>query len=66
MQTRLYTDNIPVYLDVYNSLYKDIMDRTYPPGEYLPWRNCSISEIWCQQKYSSASSCYFARRWYDY
>ena len=33
MQTRLYTDNIPVYLDVYNSLYKDIMDGTYPPGE---------------------------------
>ena len=35
MQTRLYTDNIPVYLDVYNSLYKYIMDGTYPPGEYL-------------------------------
>lgn len=36
MQTRLYTDNVPVYLDVYNSLYKDITNGNYPAGERLP------------------------------
>lgn len=36
MNTKLHPENIPAYIDVYNSLYKDIMDGVYPPNETLP------------------------------
>ena len=36
MKTKLHHQSIPAYLDVYNSLYTDIVTGIYPPGEHLP------------------------------
>ena len=36
MNTKLHPENIPAYIGVYNSLYKDITDGVYPPNETLP------------------------------
>lgn len=36
MKTKLQNENMPVYLDVYNSLYSDIVQGIYPPNEHLP------------------------------
>ncbi|MDO4600209.1 MAG: GntR family transcriptional regulator [[Ruminococcus] gnavus] len=36
MKTKLHHQSIPAYLDVYNSLYTDIITGIYPPGEHLP------------------------------
>lgn len=36
LNTKFHPENIPVYIGVYNSLYKDIIDGIYPPNETLP------------------------------
>ncbi|MEG1992839.1 MAG: winged helix-turn-helix domain-containing protein, partial [Acetivibrio sp.] len=45
MNINLQNENIPIYLDVYNSLYSDIKNGVYLPNELLP------GEIQLAEKY---------------
>ena len=45
MKTKLHHQSIPAYLDVYNSLYTDIITGVYPPGEHLPGET-TLAEIY--------------------
>ena len=65
MKTKLHHQSIPAYLDVYNSLYTDIVTGIYPPGEHLPGET-SLAEIWRKSKYTPAGIGNFKRRRHDY
>lgn len=66
MKTKLHHQSIPAYLDVYNSLYTDIVTGIYPPRRASSRRNISSRKIWRKSKYTPAGIGNFKRRRHDY
>lgn len=66
MKTKLHHQSIPAYLDVYNSLYTDIVTGIYPPGEHLPGETSLAEKYGVSRNTLRQAIGNFKRRRHDY